>query len=43
MNKKYVNLSINYGGHDTSAAVSVNDKITAAIEQERLDLKDYLN
>ncbi len=41
MNKKYVNLSINYGGHDTSAAVSVNDKITAAIEQERLDLKKH--
>jgi carbamoyltransferase len=36
-----VQISINYGGHDTSAALSINDKIVAAAEQERYDLSKH--
>ena len=30
-------LGLNYGGHDTSACISINGKIIAACEQERYD------
>ena len=30
-------LGLNYGGHDTSACVTINGKVTAACEQERYD------
>ena len=33
-----VQLSINYGGHDTSAALSIGNEIVCATEQERYDL-----
>ena len=39
--KKFVQLAINYGGHDTSAALSIDDKIIAATEQERYDLSKH--
>ena len=32
--KKYIVLGINYGGHDTSAALGVNGEIVSACEQE---------
>ena len=35
---KIVQISINYGGHDTSAALSIDNEIVAAAEQERYDL-----
>ncbi len=38
---KYVQVSINYGGHDTSAALSIGNKIVAAAEQERYDLSKH--
>ena len=37
MNKNKIVLAINYDGHDTSAAISIGDKIIAACEQERYD------
>lgn len=37
MKKKYIVLGINYGGHDTSAALGINGEIVAACEQERYD------
>ena len=37
MKKKYIVLGINYGGHDTSAALGVNGEIVSACEQERYD------
>ncbi len=37
-NNRAIQLSINYGGHDTSAALSINRKIVSANEQERFDL-----
>ena len=37
-NNSAIQLSINYGGHDTSAALSINRKIVSANEQERFDL-----
>ena len=30
-------LGINYGGHDTSACITINGKVVAACEQERYD------
>ncbi len=35
---KFIQVSINYGGHDTSAALAIGNKIVAATEQERYDL-----
>ena len=35
--KKQVILGINYGAHDTSAAIGINGDIVAACEQERFD------
>ena len=37
----FVQLAINFGGHDTSAALSINEKIIAAVEQERFDLSKH--
>ena len=34
-------LGLNYGGHDTSACISINGKIIAACEQERYDFKKH--
>ena len=34
-------LGINYGGHDTSACISINGKVIAACEQERYDFKKH--
>ena len=42
MNKsKFVQLAIHYGGHDTSAAISIDNEIIAAAEQERYDLSKH--
>ena len=30
-------MGINYGGHDTSACITINGKLVAACEQERYD------
>ena len=35
--KKQIILGINYGAHDTSAAIGINGDIVAACEQERFD------
>ena len=35
----YKILGLNYGGHDTSACISINGKVIAACEQERYDFK----
>ncbi len=37
MKKIYTVLGINFGGHDTSAAIGMNGEILAACEQERYD------
>ena len=37
MKKEYTILGINYGGHDTSAALGINGEIVTACEQERYD------
>ena len=37
MKKKYIILGINFGGHDTSAALGINGEIVSACEQERYD------
>ena len=37
LKKKYIVLGINFGGHDTSAALGINGEIIAACEQERYD------
>ena len=37
MPKRYIILGINFGGHDTSAAIGINGEIKAACEQERYD------
>jgi carbamoyltransferase len=34
-------LGLNYGGHDTSACISINGKIIAACEQERYDYEKH--
>ncbi len=36
-----IQISINYGGHDSSAALSLGNKIVAATEQERYDLSKH--
>ena len=36
-----IQLSINYGGHDTSAALSIGNEIVCATEQERYDLNKH--
>lgn len=41
IDKKTVQLSINYGGHDTSAALSIGNTIINANEQERFDLSKH--
>ena len=38
MSQKHVILGVEYGGHDTSAALMIGGKIIAACEQERFDL-----
>ena len=38
---KLIQISINWGGHDTSAALAIDDKIVAAAEQERYDLNKH--
>ena len=38
---KLIQVSINYGGHDTSSALSIGNKIVAAAEQERYDLSKH--
>ena len=30
-------LGLNYGGHDTSACITINGKVVAACEEERYD------
>ena len=35
---KFIQLAIHYGGHDTSAAISIGSEIVSATEQERYDL-----
>ena len=37
----YSVLGVSFGGHDTSAALVINNKIVAACEQERFDLKKH--
>lgn len=37
-NKTYNIIGLNYGGHDTSAALMVNGELVAACEEERYDL-----
>ena len=34
-------LGIGYGGHDTAACILKDDKLIAAISQERLDLQKH--
>ena len=34
-------LGINYGGHDTSACITINGKVVAACEQERYDYEKH--
>ncbi len=41
MKKKYIVLGVNFGGHDTSAALGINGEIVAACEQERYDKKKH--
>ena len=41
MKKKYSILGIEYGGHDTSAALLIDGKIISCCEQERFDLKKH--
>ncbi len=41
VSSKLIQVSINYGGHDTSSALSIGDKIVAAAEQERYDLSKH--
>ena len=36
-----IQISINYGGHDSSAALSLGNKFVAATEQERYDLSKH--
>ena len=38
---KLIQISINWGGHDTSAALAIDNKIVAAAEQERYDLNKH--
>jgi carbamoyltransferase len=38
---KIIQICINYGGHDTSAALSIDNEIVAAAEQERYDLTKH--
>jgi carbamoyltransferase len=40
-NKRYIILSINYGGHDTSACIMIDGIIVSACEQERFDLNKH--
>ena len=35
MPKKYITLGLNYGGHDTAAALMVDNQLVAACEEER--------
>ncbi len=37
----YIILGIQFGGHDTSAALMINGELVAACEQERLDLQKH--
>ena len=41
MKKKLIILGINYGGHDTSAAIMVDGKLIAACEEERFNLEKH--
>ena len=41
MANKLVILGINYGGHDTSAALMINGKLIAACEEERFNNKKH--
>jgi len=41
MNKEFVVLGINYGGHDTSASLMINGKLIAACEEERYSLEKH--
>lgn len=41
MKKKFRVLGINYGGHDTSAAIGISGDIIAACEQERFDYQKH--
>ena len=41
MKKKNKFIGINFGGHDTSASLLIDDKIVAACEQERFDLQKH--
>ena len=34
-------IGINYGGHDTSAALTIDGELIAAIAQERLNLEKH--
>ena len=34
-------LGLNYGGHDTSACITINGKVIAACEQERYDYQKH--
>tara|TARA_Y100000768_G_C23982097_1_gene686502 strand:- start:1698 stop:3413 length:1716 start_codon:yes stop_codon:yes gene_type:complete len=41
MKKKYSILGIEYGGHDTSAALLVDGRVISCCEQERFDLEKH--
>ena len=41
MNKEFVVLGLNYGGHDTSASLMINGKLVAACEEERYSLEKH--
>ena len=41
MKNKNKFIGINFGGHDTSATLLIDDKIVAACEQERFDLQKH--
>ncbi len=41
MKKKLIILGINYGGHDTSAAIMIDGKLIAACEEERFNLEKH--
>ena len=41
MNNKFIVIGINYGGHDTSAALMIDGVLIAACEQERYSLEKH--
>ena len=41
MSNRFIVIGVNYGGHDTSAALMIDGKLVAACEQERYNLEKH--